>query len=490
MLLDTLLLDTLLLDTLLLDTLLLDSRSRVSDDSESCPTAVRIVLKATFHGRRSRRERSGYALVILVMLFFAICGVAALVIDMGFARLAQRQMASATDAAALEAMRFRDDAERIARAMEEDAQLRAQIEAACGAAAPADAAWRDCVRRWSASQVAEWIFDDDFDATGDARNFGAGPAVELSGGVSLNGGEFRASQQLAVSESPTYDPDLQLNTSNAGHGDMVAGSFFAGGPNQEDANYTRPDFQPAAGSAAAPGSFLVRMRRTDRPSALDAQSGVSSHGPAVPFLFGRAALMALDARGRGITVRATSIASAAPAKWVGADHSNRDLLGATSIAISAEVWNDASRWQPVNGSADLCEATFSVGGELKQVAERPVIIGDAVSELAALVQPAATQRYVVLFDAGLNAVIGFADAEALAVQDSTSLRVVRRCTSESGGLVFTASIAPRNTLATIPADAAGERFRSRFAQDPQLLASVLEEHRALPAALLSPVVGR
>ena len=44
-------------------------------------------------------------LVLFVMLFVGIMGLAALVIDMGFARLAQREMQTAVDSAALEGLR-------------------------------------------------------------------------------------------------------------------------------------------------------------------------------------------------------------------------------------------------------------------------------------------------------------------------------------------------------------------------------------------------
>ena len=53
-------------------------------------------------------DRAGYALVLFVMIFFGLMGLAALVIDMGFARLAQRQMQTAVDSAALEGLRWRD----------------------------------------------------------------------------------------------------------------------------------------------------------------------------------------------------------------------------------------------------------------------------------------------------------------------------------------------------------------------------------------------
>jgi len=54
-------------------------------------------------GRRKHqsRKRGGYVLVLVVLLLFGLMAMAALVIDIGFARLAQRKMQTATDAAAL-----------------------------------------------------------------------------------------------------------------------------------------------------------------------------------------------------------------------------------------------------------------------------------------------------------------------------------------------------------------------------------------------------
>ena len=52
-----------------------------------------------------RTNRAGYALMLFVMIFVGLMGLAALVIDMGFTRLAQRQMQTAVDSAALEGLR-------------------------------------------------------------------------------------------------------------------------------------------------------------------------------------------------------------------------------------------------------------------------------------------------------------------------------------------------------------------------------------------------
>ncbi len=57
---------------------------------------------------RQKHDRAGYVLVLFVMLLFGIFAMVALVIDIGFARLAQRQMQTAADSAALEGLRYVD----------------------------------------------------------------------------------------------------------------------------------------------------------------------------------------------------------------------------------------------------------------------------------------------------------------------------------------------------------------------------------------------
>ena len=111
---------------------------------------------------RSTR-RSGYTLVFFATMLFGIMAFAALVIDIGFARLTQRQMQIAAASAAVEGLRGE------------------------GVVAYAD-------RRDAARDFVHWHFDDDLDATGTypsdddgafdsgSGQFGAGPAVQFSGG--------------------------------------------------------------------------------------------------------------------------------------------------------------------------------------------------------------------------------------------------------------------------------------------------------------------
>ena len=186
--------------------------------------------------RSKPTDRAGYALVLFVMIFFGLMGLAALVIDMGFARLAQRQMQTAVDSAALEGLRFRRDCPDEWRTIRRMAALpRRDFDDAVQCIKPDVAkwlAWLDGARRTAASQMAANTFDDDLNpANGDPRNYGAGPVVQFQGG---NSTLPTASQQLIVPASPVYkptrsdgSPGLELNSGNAQSGDMVAGTYGA-----------------------------------------------------------------------------------------------------------------------------------------------------------------------------------------------------------------------------------------------------------------------
>ena len=86
-------------------------------------------------GDKSRSRREGFVLVVFVMLVFGIMGLAAVVIDIGFARLSQRQMQIAADSGAVEGLRG---------------------EGVVG--------YLD--RRDMARNFVHWHFDDDLDAAG------------------------------------------------------------------------------------------------------------------------------------------------------------------------------------------------------------------------------------------------------------------------------------------------------------------------------------
>jgi hypothetical protein len=248
--------------------------------------------------RRGCHRRSGYTLTLFVMMFFGLMALAALVIDMGFVRLAQRQMQTAVDGAALEGL--------------------------CNGATTV-------VGRQQASQIVADMFTDYLDSNGETVHYGAGPVVTFSGGVGPP--ELAASQFMQPGATPVYQPitsagtaGLELNLSNATEGDMVAGTYNPNQPSAEGDDYTRLDFTPASSSSSTASAFLVRMRRTgssSNTSALDQEPGVSSSGPPLPILFGRGSLMARSGStgqlsvASGVTVRATAIAGPQPAKTVG-----------------------------------------------------------------------------------------------------------------------------------------------------------------------------
>jgi len=278
--------------------------------------------------RGKRTDRAGYALVLFLMMVLGLMGLAALVIDIGFARLAQRQMQTAVDSAAIEGLRWRDAEqwEDLPQGWLADADFQTQVGVSGTVAGSMSTQQCEKVHRWAASRMAANTFDDDLDPTdGDTGQFGAGPVVDFTGGVGPP--ELAASQTMSPGVPPVYKPKradgtpgLELNFDDAQNGDMSAGTYgFNSGYDashsaDEDANYNRRDFQNTSNQA-----FLVRMRRTplsNVPGSLDNAPGISSSGPTIPFLFGRGTTMyqqagaAYSPRRDGIEVRATAIAAA------------------------------------------------------------------------------------------------------------------------------------------------------------------------------------
>ncbi len=199
--------------------------------------------------RGKAADRAGYALVLFVMIFFGLMGLAALLIDLGFARLAQRQMQTAADSAALEGLRWRDYVD--------------------PAGQPSDQ-----YRRQQASNVVAGLFTDYVDSGGTVQ-YGAGPVVSFSGGVGP--ADLAAAQTTTLGVPPVYQPAtrgtarLEMNyPDNETNGDMSSRHLLpqrraTARPSwrMRTQNYNRRDFTPSSGtdSASAP-AFLVRMRRT------------------------------------------------------------------------------------------------------------------------------------------------------------------------------------------------------------------------------------
>src|SRR5258708_34835624 len=101
---------------------------------------------------------------------------------------------------------------------------------------------------------------------------------------SLDNADFQPSKYIdfeTTQNNPAYKPDLQSNTDNLCHGDMVSGTYNGGSPS-EDSAYIRSDFMragaappthrptptPPADSEQA-RSLLVRLRPTRHFQELD-----------------------------------------------------------------------------------------------------------------------------------------------------------------------------------------------------------------------------
>ena len=165
---------------------------------------------------KTRTKRRGYVLVLFIMMFLCLMGLAALVIDMGFARLAQRQMQSAVDSAALEGLRWQS-------------------------ASPVFA-------RQQASQRVAQMFSD-YEDSGGTVHYGTGPVVNFTGGISP--AELAAAKPCrpAPAGLPTHctstgTPGLELNLSNATEGDMVTGTSIRPAHRRMRTELHRRDFTP------------------------------------------------------------------------------------------------------------------------------------------------------------------------------------------------------------------------------------------------------
>ena len=403
-------------------------------------------------------RRCGYTLVFFAMLMFALMGLAALVIDIGFARLTQRQMQTAVDSAAIEGLRFRDDPN-------------------------VPEADRDESRRNRASDVVAMIFDDDLDpdngddgAFYDAANpdphageqfnvdgqFGAGPILEFTDGVNDDdpvGDTKLAASKFIHSESnpnpnpkvgsyratPFYKPVIQHNDGNENHGDLVAGNFLEDQATPDDevehdenADYVRSDFDLTEDSA-----FLARLRRTNDFRGLDNIAEESSSGPPVPYLFGRGSLLAFrdptvtySPRHHGMTVRATGIADARPVRSVGLPYESATppLQGLARFALRLSYWNSL-----MTGTAD--QRSVSGGIITDVVADRgrffnsgsidlmPVVIGRTLPT-AWTPDDGTYTGYVAIYESiptgtGVDRIVGFGVATAQVASLGTEVTITR-----------------------------------------------------------------
>ncbi|MEZ6129766.1 MAG: Tad domain-containing protein [Planctomycetaceae bacterium] len=480
------------------------------------------------------RSRSGYILVFFAMILFGIMAMAALVIDIGFARLTQQQMQTAVDAAAIEGLRFRDG---IPDAWLNDPDTMAEIEAACGTSPPLPQdpndpdwqTWLNCARRRAASRTVALVFDDDLDplngddgAFYDAANpdpnageqfnvagkFGAGPVLEFTGGEGSDP-DLAASQFINDPDNPNSNsgigslpampvykptrsdgtPGLEFNIGDEIHGDMVARNYAADADHDDEGeNYVRSDFQTAGDSA-----FLVRMRRTNNFEGLDADTDVSTHGPPLPFLFGRGSLAVRDIdmvsdylpRRHGITVRGTGIADALPAMSVGLPDSTIMLPGLARFGLSrSEAWDrlivdDPVTWSLSNGvisnpHGGVVGRFFSFGA----IESMPVSIGREVPRESSPIDGTYT-GYLPIYDEvdSVDRVVAFGIATAQASSAGATVTITRE----------PARIASTNASAVLcyprPAGTSVDEWRS-------VLDRILPVDASVGDVLLAPVSVR
>lgn len=419
--------------------------------------------------RRCRRRREGYVLVIAVVMLFAIFAMATIVIDFGFIRLTQRQMLAATDAAAMEGLRWRDvqtwDA--VPNAWKNNSSFQQTV----GISNPADmvgtitsTAQQDAIRRWAATNIVSQMMATTASDSADPVNYGFGPELQTT---PTNAGGGFAGPLVAPAATPVYQPQLQTNSGNATNGDVVSGYYGPVQTGVEQSDYTRNDFSPSPSSAAGatqPPSFLARMRRVAPGNSLDNQSGVSSSGPAVPYLFGYATATDRSIVTQGVTVRGTSIASVGfnPANnseistsdpfysnyptigmtsSVGWLDSTFDQIGAVPIAIYSDPANGNDQWSPLVTANAAGTLTVAADGMTLQNSSGqtagflvnqapwivsggqgsflgPVIVGQSVSATAATLPTSQSSAYVLLVSAA-NQVIGFGAIDNLSTANGS-----------------------------------------------------------------------
>lgn len=326
--------------------------------------------------RAEKQSRRGTVLVWFAVLLFAMLPLVALIVHIGMATLARRQMQTAVNAAALDGLRLRDDTQTIA---EKHDGVIAHVSA---------------------------IYDDNLNSdNADAMQFGAGPAIEFDdepSDIVLPGTDFRGSRTIRSENMNAYDPVLNRNEDNEHHGDMVSGQYQEAADHHEEATYLRSDFLIAGDtghdSSAEDDAFLVRLRRTDSEfgpvSTLDRIDGVSSSGPTIPFLFGRGPYGGpafLDRRERGTIVRATGIAQAVPAMTVGSP--SNSTIGVAPIWVDVDDWNAMTTGTPAN----VVVTDSMISGELSGEFVSPGVV--TVGEVLDSASPATVEgeHYIAIY---------------------------------------------------------------------------------------------
>ena len=221
-------------------------------DEQSSVAARSKLLRAP---RRRRPRRSGFVLVLLVVMLFALMALAALVIDMGFVRLTQRQMQSGVNSSAMEGLRWRDVQrwEDLPAGWVSDPTFLQAVGATGGLTDPITPPQQDAIRRWAAANVSTLLYNQPANPNDpDPAQYGVGPEVQMT--ASSAGNSF--GPVIASGNPPVYQPQLQTNPGNGIEGDIVAGTYGdnSGFPTNQTAGetdeYQRSDFSPSTSSAS------------------------------------------------------------------------------------------------------------------------------------------------------------------------------------------------------------------------------------------------
>jgi|GEM_PF-6528983 len=402
----------------------------------------------------SCRARRGNVLVIFAAISLVLCGLAALVIDLGIARLTQARLQAAADVAALEGLRLRDDPNQ---------------------PNPAD-------RRQRAS---EWALQ----SLGDS---GGGPVMEFGQAASSE------EQQWADLRIGSYRPvradgeiglEYNLPPEGASEGDEdIAGDMVASRTGFEpdgNGDYLRPN--PNGAVPALADSFLVRVRR----SGGESLAGVSTDGPRPPGLFGFGTIPAEDRSGwswpKGVAARGIAVAKARMARTVGVPSNTH--RGFTPFYLTSAA--EAGLTSPTSSLA----VTLQSAGELTTGPDevrhvflapatetdpwRPVSVGQQLSPIASLAAlwpwlPAVGSErdgYVSIVDGTLQ-VQGFRWLRVIrTAADAVTIQPVVRITAEGP---VNARLAPDNATAVYRgADAHTQAYVPTIALTDSLLAPVL-----------------
>ena len=401
-------------------------------------------------------------MIVVILLLFAFFGFATAFFELGAARMTQSSMQVAADGSALEGLRFRDHPTIFDRA--------------------------------AAQEVVELVFDDDLGTGSAEHTLGAGPTFELSGGVGATANALQTIESVGV-----YTPHLQQNLPNEAHGDLVKGHFLEDAlVHQENSFYERTDFTPAPGGDEQPAeSFLSRLRRTNDFQGLDNLEGVSSSGPALPFLFGRAMAMSgngsYEPRHHGLSVRAAAIADARRVTLAGlaveGHEQGEPILGVLNLALRRGDAEEGPGWDslPVGAStirSRNAEVILLVGEEELRIGRfvrdlgSPVELGSVVPSAFSTVLVRPQQGYVPIYQTilGSDRVIGFGMIEIRDIGPEYATLVKR-----TGVLSF------ENSTAATPGSLVNNVFLTLSARER---GEVLAAHARFLDPLLAPVLVR